>query len=73
MINVLVLCFSISLFIFDFDFLSNNNKMKTLLLTGGLGYIGSHTIVEILKQKIIKLIVVDNFSNCQNDIIDRLF
>jgi UDP-glucose 4-epimerase len=47
--------------------------METLLLTGGLGYIGSHTVVEILNQKIIKLIIIDDFSNCREDIIERLF
>lgn len=47
--------------------------MKTLLLTGGLGYVGSHTLIEILNQKIIKLIIIDDYSNCRKDIIERLF
>lgn len=47
--------------------------MKTVLLPGGLGYIGSHTIVEILQTRKTKIVVIDDYSNCQQDIIDRLF
>ena len=37
---------------------------KTILVTGGLGYIGSHTIVELL-EKNYKVICIDNLSNSQ--------
>ena len=47
--------------------------MKTVLLPSGLGYIGSHTIVEILHTRKTKIVVIDDYSNCQQDIIDRLF
>lgn len=47
--------------------------MKTLLLPGGLGYIGSHTIVEILSIRKVKIVIIDDYSNCQQDIVDRLF
>lgn len=47
--------------------------MQTLLLPGGLGYIGSHTIVEILSVKDTRIVIIDDYSNCQQDIIDRLF
>lgn len=47
--------------------------MKTLLLPGGLGYIGSHIIVEILNVRKVKLVVIDDYSNCQQDIVDKLF
>lgn len=36
--------------------------MRTVLVTGGAGYIGSHTIVDLI-QKGFKVISVDNFSN----------
>lgn len=36
--------------------------MKSILITGGAGYIGSHTVRELLNRK-YKVIVVDNLSN----------
>ena len=47
--------------------------MKTLLLPGGLGYIGSHTIIAILHQRKTKIVIIDDYSNCQQDVTDRLF
>ena len=35
---------------------------KTVLVTGGLGYIGTHTCVELFESG-FKVIVVDNLSN----------
>jgi UDP-glucose 4-epimerase len=36
--------------------------MKTILVTGGAGYIGSHMVYYLL-QKNLDVIVLDNFSN----------
>lgn len=36
---------------------------KTILVTGGSGYIGSHTIIELLETTDFNIISVDNFSN----------
>lgn len=47
--------------------------MKTILVTGGAGYIGSHTVVELLKNPEYDVIVVDNFSNSNPEIINRLY
>jgi UDP-glucose 4-epimerase len=47
--------------------------MKTILVTGGAGYIGSHTVVELLKNPEYDVIIVDNFSNSNPEIINRLF
>ncbi len=44
---------------------------KTVLLTGGLGYIGSHTAVEFLKAG-YETVIADNLSNSSADIADRL-
>ena len=45
--------------------------MPTILLTGGAGYIGSHTCVEVL-QAGWKAVIVDNLSNSSPIAIDRI-
>ncbi len=37
--------------------------MQTILVTGGAGYIGSHTIIELLSNVGFNVISIDNFSN----------
>jgi len=46
--------------------------MSKILVTGGTGYIGSHTVVE-LQQKGHEVIIVDNLSNSQKDVLDNIF
>lgn len=43
----------------------------TVLITGGAGYIGSHTVVELLNRD-YNLVVIDNFSNSQRDVLQRI-
>ncbi len=45
--------------------------MKKVLVTGGSGYIGSHTIVELQKSG-YEVIIIDDLSNSQAFIIDRI-
>ncbi|MFP4470324.1 MAG: UDP-glucose 4-epimerase GalE [Bacteroidales bacterium] len=45
--------------------------MHKILVTGGTGYIGSHTTVE-LQQKGYEVIIVDNLSNSQADVLDNI-
>jgi len=47
---------------------------KTLLITGGTGFIGSHTIVEILSTQtgFSKLVIVDNLSNSNTKVLSRI-
>lgn len=42
--------------------------METILITGGAGFIGSHTCVELLKDG-YSLVVLDNFTNSTDDVI----
>ncbi|KAK9875858.1 hypothetical protein WA026_009645 [Henosepilachna vigintioctopunctata] len=39
------------------------DNRKTILVTGGGGYIGSHTVVELLNRN-YSVVVIDNLSNC---------
>lgn len=43
----------------------------TILLTGGAGYIGSHTYVELVAAG-YQVVILDNFSNARPDVADRL-
>ena len=45
------------------------NTKKTILLTGGLGYIGTHIAIELLKNN-FSIIIIDDLSNSK---IDKLF
>ena len=42
-----------------------------ILVTGGCGYIGSHTCVELLDAN-YEIVVIDNFSNSKPDVIDKI-
>lgn len=45
--------------------------MKKILITGGAGFIGSHTVVE-LQQKGYEVFIVDNLSNSNPNVIDNI-
>ncbi len=44
---------------------------STILVTGGAGYIGSHTCVELLDNG-FELVVIDNFSNSKPESLNRI-
>ncbi len=46
-------------------------KKKTILVTGGLGYIGSHTAVELICEG-FDVVIVNNLSNSEKFILDRI-
>ncbi|MDI3545807.1 MAG: UDP-glucose 4-epimerase [Rikenellaceae bacterium] len=43
----------------------------SILVTGGAGYIGSHTCVELLNAG-YDIVVVDNFSNSKPEVLKRI-
>ena len=45
--------------------------MRTILVTGGLGYIGSHTSVALAEAG-YALVIADNLSNAKRSVLDRL-
>lgn len=44
---------------------------KRILVTGGTGYIGSHTVVE-LQNSGYEVVIVDNLSNSRADVVDSI-
>ena len=45
--------------------------MKKILVTGGLGFIGSHTVVE-LQNEGFKVLIIDNLSNSKIEVLDKI-
>lgn len=46
--------------------------METIIVTGGAGYIGSHTIIELLTKTDVTVVAIDNFSNSNADNYKRI-
>jgi UDP-glucose 4-epimerase len=46
--------------------------MRTILVTGGAGYIGSHTLVELLQNTNYRVVSLDNFSNSLEKSYERV-
>lgn len=45
---------------------------QSIIVTGGAGYIGSHTIIELLEQTDFDVISIDNYSNSSNKTYERI-
>ena len=45
--------------------------MKKILVTGGAGYIGTHTSVELLNAG-YELVILDNFSNSKPEALENV-
>ena len=54
-----------------FQSLTQSNTFMKILVTGGLGYIGSHTVVE-LQNKGYKVVIIDNLSNSRLSVLDGI-
>ncbi len=48
------------------------NSKKTIIITGGAGYIGSHTIIELLENTDYNIISIDNYSNSSKETYERI-
>lgn len=49
----------------------NNNRKKRVLVSGGAGYIGSHTSVELIKAG-YDVVIIDNLSNSEKDAVEGI-
>ena len=47
-------------------------KKEYVLVTGGLGYIGSHTIIELIEGNNDNIIIIDNLDNSRMTCLDRM-
>ncbi len=45
---------------------------KKILVTGGTGYIGSHTTVELIEEG-FDVVIIDNLYNSEAEVVDRIF
>ena len=45
--------------------------MQTVLVTGGTGYIGSHTVIQLIAAG-FKVVIIDNLSNSKELVLDRI-
>ncbi len=48
------------------------NDKPTVIVTGGAGYIGSHTIIELLTNTNYHVVSIDNYSNSSKSTYDRV-
>lgn len=46
--------------------------MQSIIVTGGAGYIGSHTVVELLNKTNFHVVSVDNFSNSNPSVYEKI-
>jgi UDP-glucose 4-epimerase len=45
---------------------------NSILIPGGLGYVGSHTILDIFLHTDFHIVIVDDMSNCTYSVLDRM-
>ena len=50
----------------------DSTKLRTVLVTGGTGYIGSHTCLELLSTGRYKVVVIDNLENSSEESLVRV-
>jgi UDP-glucose 4-epimerase len=48
------------------------SSVRNLLVPGGLGFIGSHTVISIIEQTEASVVIIDDLSNCFPDVLARI-
>lgn len=51
---------------------ADDNDLRTVLVTGGTGYIGSHTCLELLSTGRYRVVVIDNLANSDVESLNRV-
>lgn len=51
---------------------STNAPLRTVLVTGGAGYIGSHTCLELLQAGNYRVVVIDTLDNSSEESLNRV-
>ena len=51
---------------------SDEGELRTVLVTGGTGYIGSHTCLELLNTGRYRVVVIDNLENSSEESLNRV-
>jgi UDP-glucose 4-epimerase len=55
-----------------FGLATATSQLRTVLVTGGAGYIGSHTCLELLDSGMYKVVVIDNLDNSCEESLERV-
>jgi len=56
----------------DDDDDDDDDELRTVLVTGGTGYIGSHTCLELLHTGRYRVVVIDNLENSSEESLNRV-
>ncbi len=48
------------------------NTNSKILITGGTGFIGSHTCIELIENNYKNIVIIDNLSNSTHEVIDQI-
>jgi len=51
---------------------STSTSLRTVLVTGGAGYIGSHTCLELLQAGNYRVVVIDTLDNSSEESLNRV-
>ena len=51
---------------------ATNGQLRTVLVTGGAGYIGSHTCLELLNAGNYRVVVIDTLDNSSEESLSRV-
>lgn len=45
------------------------SEIKNILIPGGLGYVGSHTIIHIIQQTKANVVIINRLESCFDDVL----